>query len=153
MTDLRPLAIWTEQELNGSDWARIRGKVKRLNLGYDLQYARAVAGGPGRVLAIGSAPDFICDYALVPNTGAASMGEAILFALGENDDPRAVTVPEMLSIVLKAPVKEIKDAPPGPDSDQPSGPLVLGDRPPPRGYTDPNTEYAEREYRRQVLQA
>ena len=67
----------------------------------------AVPGSPGRVLAIGSKPDFICDYAYVANPTVESLTAALAWCLGLKEDSRGVTMGKMLSEYFGEGVKEI----------------------------------------------
>jgi hypothetical protein len=83
-----------------------------LDVDYLIQPVKAVPGSPGRILAIGKKPHFVCDYALVANPTVESFKNALHWALGDHDDPRARTVIQVLEEIFGKGVKEI-----GPTSD------------------------------------
>ena len=78
-----------------------------LDVDYLIQPVKAVPGSPGRVLAIGEAPTFLCDYALVAEPSVESLKNALQWALGDYDDPRARTVIQLLEEIFGEGVKEI----------------------------------------------
>lgn len=107
MTDLRPLPIWWAKPPTDADWQRIRQAKAALKLDFLVQPGRASAGSPGRILAVGGKPDFVCDYATVADTRSAGLQIALNWVLGTHDDPRAVTMPEMLTEIFGKEVKEV----------------------------------------------
>lgn len=68
---------------------------------------KAVPGSPGRILAIGEKPPFVCDYALVAKPTVESIKNALEWVLGDHDDPRARTVVQVLEEIFGNGVKEI----------------------------------------------
>lgn len=69
----------------------------------------AVIGSPGIVLALGIAPTWICDYALVKDvTKYESIKAALDVVLSGKDDPRVTTVLNMLEKIMPG-IKEIKE--------------------------------------------
>lgn len=142
--DIRPLAIWSETVLTDEDLQRIREAKQSLGLPFLVQFGKAVPGVPSwRVLAIGSKPNFITEYAEVPNTQSAGLAEAVAWVLGEHEDRRAISLVESLSAVFGE-VKEITNAA---DTTGGLGARAL-DRDQ-RGDIDPN-RYDEGNYRRAI---
>lgn len=65
----------------------------------------------GRVLAWGHRPDFLCSYALVSNqTPLDPLADAIEWALGEYDDPRVMTMLDVLAVIFGPGVTELDPA-------------------------------------------
>lgn len=110
MSDIKPLPIYSPTPLSDDDFARIRAAKQRLALPFLAQFGRAVAGSPTRVLAIGGKPDFVCEYAEVPNTSSAGLDAALAWVLGEHDDSRAMTMAETLTDMFGGEVVEVEDA-------------------------------------------
>lgn len=108
-SDLRPLQIMSGK-LHADDWQRIRAAKASLDLPFLITPAKAVPGGVGRVLAIGVKPDFVCDYAFVPDTKSPGLIAAMEWALTDKEDPRAVTVEDMMKQIFGPETKEITNA-------------------------------------------
>ena len=68
---------------------------------------RAVAGSPGRILAIGEKPDWICEYAYVKEPSTQSFKEALEWILGIKEDPRGVTIIRTLTEIFGPGVREV----------------------------------------------
>lgn len=146
--DIRPLAIWSETVLTDEDLQRIREAKQSLGLPFLVQFGKAVPGVPSwRVLAIGSKPNFITEYAEVPNTQSAGLAEAIAWVLGEHEDSRAVNLVESMSAIFGEVREVVEDA----DVEQQLGASgAQRDRDAgPRGADDPN-RYDEGNYRRAI---
>lgn len=61
-----------------------------------------------RVLAIGGTPPFVCDFALIhPHSEEAGIIAALTWVLSDAVDPRATTMADMFSRIVKGPVREI----------------------------------------------
>ena len=72
----------------GADLEAFRSAKGKLSLDYLIQPVRAVSGSPFRIIAIKEHPDFICDYAFVPEPSVESITSAMRWALSDDDDPR-----------------------------------------------------------------
>lgn len=78
-----------------------------LDVDYLVQPVKAVPGSPGRILALGKKPHFVCDYALVEKPTKESIRNALEWVLGDHDDPRARTVVQVLEEIFGSGVQEI----------------------------------------------
>jgi hypothetical protein len=94
----------------GDTLEAVKAAKDSLDLDYLVKPVKAVSGSPGRVLAIGEKPDFVCDYAFVPNPTVESLINALNWVLGDHDDPRARTVVQVLEDYFGKGVKEIGPA-------------------------------------------
>lgn len=70
---------------------------------------RSVPGSPGRVLAIGTPPPFLCDYALVETSTSPGLQKALEWTLGLREDERGMTVLKKLQQIFGAETREIFD--------------------------------------------
>ena len=68
---------------------------------------RAVKGSPGRILAIGEKPDWICEYAYIKEPSTQSFKEALEWILGIREDPRGVTIIRTLREIFGPDVQEL----------------------------------------------
>lgn len=106
MSDVTPLPMWPQKPQEP-----VLGMLKQakasLNTSLLISPVKAVPGSPGRVLAVGSKPEFICDYAYVAVPSVESLTAALSWCLGLVDDPRGVTMGRMLSEYFGEGVKEI----------------------------------------------
>lgn len=109
-TALRPLPILTRDHTlpRGEPLLRLQQAKKATGyLGLVLP-CQAVQGSPGPILAVGVEPDWLVDYALVPNFDDVSRLTAALTAiLINNNDPRLGTYETLLSKWFKGPVKYV----------------------------------------------
>jgi hypothetical protein len=104
--ELKPLPIYPSKPQGAILEALKQAKVN-LDLSYLISPEKAVPGSPGRVLAIGEKPNFLCEYAYVANPTVESLQSALSWVLGLTEDPRGVTVARMLSELWGGEVKEI----------------------------------------------
>jgi hypothetical protein len=95
---------------SGAVLEALKTAKESLDVDYLIRPVKAVPGSPGRVLAIGTKPDFVCDYAFVPEPSVESLKNALHWALGDHDDPRARTVVQVLEDIFGKGVKEIGTA-------------------------------------------
>lgn len=72
-----------------------------------IKPVRAVKGSPGRILAIGEKPEWICEYAYVENPSTQSFKEALEWILEMREDPRGITVTRMLKEIFGPGVREL----------------------------------------------
>ena len=79
----------------------------KLDVPFMIKPVKAVPGSPGRIISLRAHPDFICDHAYLPSPNPQSMFEALKWALGTEDDPRAVTMVHMLEEVFGPGVTEL----------------------------------------------
>ena len=106
MTDVIPLPVWPQKPQEP-----ILGMLKQakaqLQTSLLISLERAVPGSPGRVLAIGSKPNFLCEYAYVANPTVESLTQALAWCLGLKEDVRGVTIARILSEFMGGEVKEV----------------------------------------------
>jgi hypothetical protein len=105
-TDARLLPIYPSVPA-GADLELFRNAKAQLGIDYLIKPVRAVNGSPFRVIALRERPDFLCDYAFIPKPNIDSVRNAMEWALGEREDPRAVTIVGMLKEIFQGEVKEI----------------------------------------------
>lgn len=108
MNTWKPLPIWSA-DADDPDMARIRAAKEALWLDYVVKPQYAEASIEDRVLAWGSAPSFVCPYALVDPRGTDDeLMLALAWVLGETDECSvAMTVEQVLSVLLGPGVREI----------------------------------------------
>ena len=106
MPDVTPLPVWP-QKPQEPILAMLKQAKAQLQTSILISPERAVPGSPGRVLAIGSKPNFLCDYAYVANPTVESLTQALAWCLHLKEDVRGVTIARMLSEIMGGEVKEI----------------------------------------------
>lgn len=104
----RFLPIWTE-DYAAVDMDRIKRAKAGLELAYVVYPRHATTGGEyDRVLAVGSRPPYVCDYALISErSDHAGVTAALRWVLGEVEDDRATTMADVLSAIFGGSVREI----------------------------------------------
>lgn len=91
--EFRRLPIWHSEGLQAVDMAPIREAKAALDLDFKVKPAPARIDIDERILAIGTRPPFLCDYALWSGkSGPAGLSVALSWVLGDHDDPRATTI-------------------------------------------------------------
>jgi len=103
---VRILPIWPSTP-TGDDLSLFKSAKDDLFLDYLIQPVPALRGSPFRVIALRTRPEFICDYAFVPNPSKQSIFNAMEWALGDKDDPRAMTVLKQMKQIFGAGVREV----------------------------------------------
>lgn len=106
MSDVTPLPMWPQKPQEPL-LSLLKQAKQQLNTSLLISPVKAVPGSPGRVLAIGSKPDFICEYAYVANPTVESLTAALAWCLGLKEDVRGITMGKMLSEYFGEGVKEI----------------------------------------------
>ena len=106
MPDVIPLPVWP-QKPEGQTLEMLKQAKQQLNISLLISPVKAVPGSPGRVLAIGSKPNFLCDYAYVATPTVESLTAALEWCLGLKEDARGVTIGRMLSEIIGGEVREI----------------------------------------------
>jgi hypothetical protein len=91
----------------GDDLETFKAAKGELSLDYLIQPVRAFSGSPFRIIALKERPDWICDYAFVPEVSVKSIKSAMQWALSDDDDPRAVTVVKTLKNIFGEGVREV----------------------------------------------
>jgi hypothetical protein len=110
MSEPRLLPIFAET-LSTDDLNRIKEAKAALDVEFLVKPVRALVGSPGRILAIGSKPDFIAfdGYAFIPDTTSKGLGMALAWVLGDADDPRAITAEKMMKEIFGEETREIDE--------------------------------------------
>jgi hypothetical protein len=101
MEELVRLPLWYAPGFQEIDMAPIREAKAQLNLPFKVKPVPMRNDIDERVLAIGSKPKFLCDYALWSGrTGAAGLTAALAWVLSDEDDPRATTIEDTLRSIM-----------------------------------------------------
>lgn len=108
MPDVIPLPVWP-QKPEGQTLEMLKQAKQQLQTSLLISPERAAPGSPGRVLAIGSKPNFLCDYAYVAEPTVESLTAALSWCLGLKEDARGVTIGRMLSEIMGGEVREVDD--------------------------------------------
>lgn len=108
MSDVIPLPVYPRKP-TGENLELIKIAKQSLSVNFKIQVCDAVPGSPGRVLAIGSKPNFLCEYAYVANPTVESLTQALAWCLHLKEDVRGVTIARMLSEIMGGEVKEIAE--------------------------------------------
>lgn len=95
--------------LDSNDWDRIKRAKAASGVDFQVRPVVAVPGSPGRVLAIGSAPPFLCEFAGVDSTESPGFQAAVNWTLDQSiQDPRATTLAQQLSAIFGGTVRELE---------------------------------------------
>jgi hypothetical protein len=106
MTSVMPLPVYPAKP-EGRVLEMIKQAKAGINTSKLLQPVRAVHGSPGRILAIGEKPDWICEYAYVKEPNVKSLKEAMEWILGITEDPRGVTLIKVMREIFGPEVKDV----------------------------------------------
>lgn len=109
---VRPLPILTPGRDLPTGGALATLRRAKMATGYSglLLPRRAVQGSPAPILAVGVEPDWVTDYAFVPDfTQEGRLTEALRAILMNPDDPRIGRPADLLSKWLGVEVKEVQD--------------------------------------------
>jgi len=109
MTSTIPLATYPGRPV-GKDLAMLKEAKAKLNIDAMIQPVRALPGSPGRIIALREKPNWICDYAFIPNPNVDSLKEALQWVLGIKEDPRGITVIRTLREIFGRGVQELPAA-------------------------------------------
>lgn len=107
-SDVRPLPLLWGQAPSEADWAAVKAAYVSLGLPGLVSPVRAVPGGAGRVICVDCEPIWIVDYARIPSAESPGLKNAMIWALSDVHDERAVSMADMLSTVLGAKVTELE---------------------------------------------
>ena len=110
MTDVKPLPVYPRKPV-GAVLEALKQAKSKLPTSLLISPENAVPGSPGRVLAIGEKPNFLCDYAYVKEPTVESLEQALAWCLELKEDTRGVTIGRMLSELWGGEVKEIANNP------------------------------------------
>lgn len=106
MTDITPLPVFPRKP-QGDVLELLKQAKAKLSTTLLISPENAVPGSPGRVLAIGEKPTFMCDYAYVASPTVESLTQALSWCLGLVEDARGVTIGRMLSEIMGGEVREL----------------------------------------------
>jgi hypothetical protein len=106
MTNLIPLPVYPSKP-SGELLDMIKEAKGLINTRTMVQPVRAVHGSPGRVLAIGQRPDWICEYAYIEEPSVKSIKEAMEWILGIKEDPRGMTIIRVMREIFGPGVKDV----------------------------------------------
>ena len=98
------LPILWEHEPTEGDWAALQRAKAATGYTDLVQPVRAVPGSPGRVLAVGSRPDWLTEYFEVADTSDPMLEDAMRWILFGGDDIRAMNDVAQLSMWFGGPV-------------------------------------------------
>ena len=107
MTDVNPLPVYPRRP-QGTTLELLKQAKAQLQTSLLISPENAVPGSPGRILAIGEKPNFLCDYAYVANPTVESLTQALAWCLGLQEDARGVTIGRMLSEIMGGEVRELR---------------------------------------------
>lgn len=105
------LLIWSDQRPTGPEMDKLKAAKKATGVDFSVLPRRAFPGCGGRVLAVGTEPTWLADYALVDNYDDPKLEKALKWVLlgdevlGEIPGPRRIL--DQLKDVFGPGVKEI----------------------------------------------
>lgn len=103
---MKPLPIYPSVP-SGDTLAALKSAKQQIPDAPLVQPVKAVPGSPGRILAIGSPPPWLCDYALVGEPTPERLKPALEWALGLKEDDRAMTILKKLQHIFGPETREI----------------------------------------------
>jgi hypothetical protein len=111
MPEVLPLPIYPYKP-TGQQLTVFKSAKEKVNTTTLVQLVKAVPGSPGRIIAMGEKPTWLCEYAYIPNpkidsATIDSLEAAINWALGIKEDARGVTVIRTLREIFGPGVKEV----------------------------------------------
>ena len=106
MSSIIPLPVYPNKP-DGELLEMIKQAKGMINTNILMQPVRAVHGSPGRILAIGDKPDWVCEYAYVKTANVKSIKEAIEWILGITEDPRGVTLIKVMREIFGPGVRDV----------------------------------------------
>lgn len=105
-----PFPIYSAEKLSALDWSRLKQVVVSLHLNADIKPVAAVAGSPGRVLAIGTAPPFVGnDWIGIYETSSPDLRDAVKWVLVGGDHPKGHYILDNLRDVFGPNLVELKE--------------------------------------------
>lgn len=107
MTNIVPLPIYPSKPTE-SDLAILKAAKGMVATTVLIKPVRAVPGSPGRIIALRERPEWLCDYAYIPDPNPHSMKAALEWALGLTEDPRGITVIRTLKEIFGTGVREVE---------------------------------------------
>jgi len=107
LPDYTILPIWSD-EPEDALYRALRAAKAKLHTDILIKPVRAVPGSPGRILAIGSAPHFACEWLGVKDLNdLQKLAHVIAWVLGIEEDNRAQGELEFFQGIFGEGVKEI----------------------------------------------
>ena len=107
MTSIRPLPIYPDVP-SGDGLRMLKHAKQSLGIQELVKPVRAVPGSPGKIIAIGEAPEWIADYVKVSESSFESFKEALMFVLRDAKSDTAKTVLEQLQDIFGENIREIQ---------------------------------------------
>lgn len=104
--DIRLLPIYSNNQI---DIDLIKTAKEKIDCNFKVQLCKAVPGSPGRVLAIGSKPPFLCDYALVQQPTVERLQAALEWILELREDTRGMTILKKMKQIFGEETIEVTD--------------------------------------------
>lgn len=110
MPDVRPLPIYP-WPVDPAALELVKRAKAELETQFKVVPVRALPGSPGRMLALGVKPNFVCDYApVVDPSNYTSVKNALSWVLDETQDvERGVTVLDCLKEIFGPQTRELDD--------------------------------------------
>lgn len=105
---MKPLPIWAP-EPSGDILAALRAAKAQIHTDILITPVKAVPGSPGRVLAFGSPPPWLCDYALIGQVVPERIKPALEWALGLREDDRPMTVLRKMQQIFGSETREVNN--------------------------------------------
>ena len=106
MTNVVPLPIYPSKP-TGDDLAMLRVAKEQVVTDTLVKPVKAIPGSSGRIIALRDKPNWLCDYAYIPNPNPDSMKAALEWALGLTEDARGVTIIRTLREIFGPEVREV----------------------------------------------
>lgn len=104
---MRVIPILWERDPRTEDWRGLSNAREALGYGEKLMPANAVPGSPQPVLAIGTKPTWLTDYAYADSTAEAE--EALGYCLDEEEHDTSELFASLLSDWMGTTVKYLRD--------------------------------------------
>ena len=105
MTSIQPLPIYPDIP-SGDELRMLKHAKQALGIQELVKPVRAVPGSPGKIIAIGEAPEWIADYVKVSESSFESFKEALMFVLRDAKSDTAKTVLEQLQDIFGENIRE-----------------------------------------------
>lgn len=106
MTNIIPLPVYPSKP-EGELLEMIKQAKAMINVNTLIKPARALPGSPGRILAVGEKPEWICEYAYVKEPNVKSIKEAMEWILGITEDPRGTTIIKVMKEIFGPGVRDV----------------------------------------------
>lgn len=109
-SNIQPLPVWPWPVLD-EDMERLKTAKAKVDVPFKVLPRPASVGSPGRIIAIGSMPDFPCDYAVINDHTNQAAYDAVMEWVLHPDliDERASTEEDWLSFHFGARLKFVEE--------------------------------------------